>query len=282
MTDRLIINLALTGMVAAKQDNPLLPETAQEIADDCARCHDLGVSIVHVHARSNGMPDYRKTAFGAIVRRIRERCPDLVICVSCSGRTFPDLMRRSEVLDLSGEEQPDLASLTLGSLNFSRQPSINSPETIKALALRMQERGIKPELEAFEIGMVDTARRLISEGSLVSDRPYFNLFLGSRGTLDCKPLNLGVMLAALPSGSIWSAAGIGRYQLPANLMAIAAGGHVRTGLEDCLYMDQEKTKPASNPRLVERIVAIARATGREPASPVETRNLLGLVKRSGA
>ena len=282
MTDRLIVNLALTGMVAGKADNPWLPESVREIAEDCVRCCDLGVSIVHVHARTDGAPDYRKETYRAIVRQIRESCPDLVICVSCSGRTFPDIAQRADVLELSGDDRPDLASLTLGSLNFPRQPSINSPETIASLARRMRENGIKPELEAFEVGMVDTARRLLAEGVLHDTPPYLNLFFGSRGTLDCTPLNLGAMLAALPPGSVWSAAGIGRHQLAANLMAIAAGGHVRTGLEDNLYMDVGRTDPASNVRLVERVVAIARAAGREPATPREARLILGLTEQGRA
>lgn len=281
MADRLIVNLALTGMVATKADNPLLPETAQEIAEDCGRCRDLGVSVVHVHARTDGAPDYRKETYRTIIRRIRERCPDLVICVSCSGRTFPDFAQRADVLQLSGDDRPDLASLTLGSLNFPRQASINPPDIITALARRMQERGIMPELEAFEVGMVDSARRLLAEGILRAPL-YFNLFLGSRGTLGCTPLNLGAMLAALPPDSVWSAAGIGRHQLAANMMAIAAGGHVRTGLEDNLHMDAGKNDSASNARLVERIVAIARAAGREPASPNEARSLLGLAAPSPA
>ena len=278
MSDKLIINLALTGMVARRSDNPALPETAEEIAADCARCADAGVSIVHIHARDDGEPTHRREIYAGIIAAIRRRCPDLLICVSCSGRTQPELDKRAEVLQLEGAEKPDLASLTLGSMNFPAQVSANSPATIVGLAETMARCGITPELEAFEVGMIDYARSLIDAGVL--RRPYhFNLFFGSRGSLALSPLNLGTMLAALPAGATWAAAGIGRHQLNANVMAIAAGGHVRLGLEDNLFMDAARTDPATNLRLVERLATIARSMGREPATAAEARAIIGLPAR---
>jgi uncharacterized protein (DUF849 family) len=149
---------------------------------------------------------------------------------------------------------------------------------IEALATRMQERGIVPEIEVFDLGMLDYARYLIDRKVL---RPpfYVNVLLGSRGTLAATPLNLALMMQALPQGATWAGAGIGRFQFPVNAMAVTMGGHVRVGLEDNLYMDAGKTQPATNAALVERIVALGRAAGREPASPDEARAAIGLQPR---
>jgi 3-oxoadipate:acetyl-CoA acetyltransferase len=272
----LIVNVALTGMVPTKADNPAVPITPAEIVEDAQRCVQAGASIVHVHARDeDGAPTWRAEVYAEIVGGIRERCPAVIVCVSTSGRMWSELERRAEVLDLEGELRPDLASLTLGSLNFPKQASVNEPVTIVALAERMRERGIVPELEIFDLGMTDYARFLVERGVL---RPpfVFNVLLGSLGTLAATPLNLAVVTGALPEGSVWASAGIGRFQLPMNALAIAAGGHVRVGLEDNLWLDNEKTRPATNLALVERLVSIARAAERPIATPTEARELIGL------
>jgi 3-keto-5-aminohexanoate cleavage enzyme len=272
----LIVNAALTGMVPTKADNPALPVTPEEIAEDAERCLDAGASIVHVHARDeDGRPTWRAEVYAEIVAGIRERRPDAIVCVSTSGRLWSDFERRAEVLDLDGALRPDLASLTLGSLNFPGQASVNEPDTIVRLAERMAERGIVPELEVFELGMVDYAKHLISRGVL---RPpfSFNLLLGSRGTLSASLLHLGLLTEALPEGSVWAGAGIGRFQLGVNALSIAAGGHARVGLEDNLWLDGRKERPASNVALVHRLVGIAEACEREVATPAVARDLIGL------
>ncbi|MHC4847838.1 MAG: beta-keto acid cleavage family enzyme, partial [Planctomycetota bacterium] len=236
----------------------------------------FGVSVVHLHAREpDGTPTHRADAYARIIEAVRARAPDLIICVSCSGRNVQDLQRRSEVLELDGDAKPDMASLTLGSMNFPGQPSVNAPEVIAGLAARMAEKGIKPELEVFEVGMIDVSHYLLRTG-LLTDPLFFNILLGSRGTAALNPLNLGTMLAALPSGASWGLAGIGDYQLRANTMALCSGGHVRVGLEDNVWYDAERTTLATNPMLVERIADLARTLGRRPATPGEARAILGL------
>lgn len=272
----MILNLAATGMVPMRERTPHVPLTPDEIAEDCARGRELGVSVVHLHAREpDGTPTYRKEVYARIIAAVRERAPDLVVCVSCSGRNVPDLERRSEVLDLDGDLKPDMASLTLGSMNFPGQVSVNTPEVIAGLATRMAEKGIRPELEVFEVGMIDAAHYLLRKKILTSPL-YFNILLGSRGTAALNPLNLGTMLAALPDGASWGLAGIGDYQLRANTMAICSGGHVRVGLEDNIWYDAERTTLATNPMLVERVADLARTIGRRPATPTEARAILGL------
>lgn len=275
----LIVNLAPTGMVPSVRDNASLPVTAEAIAADAARCRALGASIVHLHARdADGTATWRPEIYREIIVAVRRQAPDLVICVSTSGRTFKAFEQRAAVLDLDGDARPEMASLTLGSMNFPTQASVNEPAMIEALATRMQERGIVPEIEVFDLGMLDYARYLIDRKVL---RPpfYVNVLLGSRGTLAATPLNLALMMQALPQGATWAGAGIGRFQFPVNAMAVTMGGHVRVGLEDNLYMDAGKTQPATNAALVERIVALGRAAGREPASPDEARVAIGLQPR---
>jgi len=277
----LIVNLAPTGMVPTTRDNPSLPVTPEAIARDARACRELGMSIIHLHARdADGSPTWRPEAYAAVIESVRALVPDVIVCVSTSGRTFSQFEQRSAVLDLDGHVKPDMASLTLGSMNFPTQASVNEPAMIEALATRMQERGIVPELEVFDLGMLDFARYLIGRGIL---RPpyYVNVLLGSRGTLAATPLNLALAVQSLPPSCTWAATGIGRFQFQTNALAVTMGGHVRVGLEDNLFMDANRTELASNVSLVSRIVTLAHAAGREPASPDEARRLIGLPPRTG-
>ena len=277
--DPLIINLAPTGMVPMPRDNAHVPVTTHAIGRDVAACRTLGAAIVHLHARdADGLPTWRPDAYREVITQVREQAPDVVVCVSTSGRTFGEFDQRAAVLDLDGDVKPEMASLTLGSMNFPTQASVNEPAMIERLARRMQERGIMPELEVFDLGMLDYARYLLDRQIL---RPpcYVNILLGSRGTLAATPLNLATMVHALPAGTTWAATGIGRFQFPVNAMAVTMGGHVRVGLEDSLYMDADKRRLASNTSLVERIAGLAHAAERRVASPEEARSLIGLPRR---
>ena len=275
--EKLIINAAITGIVPTQADNPNVPITPDEIVADVRRCQDAGASIVHVHARdADGQPTYKKETYYEIMTRIREECHGLLICGSASGRVYKEFWQRAEVLSPGPGCQPDLASLTLGSMNFPQQVSVNAPDTIQKLAQAMNERGIVPEWELFDLGMVDYAHFLIKKGIL--SKPYYaNILLGSLGTLGATPYNLAVMVRALPEGTVWSGAGIGRFQFFVNSLAVTMGGHVRVGLEDNLFYDPvERTQPATNPGLIERVVQVARAIGREIASPDEARRIIGI------
>lgn len=274
--DSLIINLAPTGMVPTKELTPHVPVSTEEILEDVARCRALGVAIVHVHARDrDGKPSHRAELFAPIIAGIRAIDPELVVCVTCSGRYAVDLESRAEVLMLEGDEKPDMASLTLGSNNFARQASVNAPATIKGLAERMRERGIMPELEVFEPGMVSFGRHLVDTGLLESPC-YVNVLLGNPGTARLSPGSLGAFLAEMPGDWTWALAGIGRHQLPANAMAISAGGHVRVGLEDNIWFDHARTTLATNAQLVQRVARLADELERPLATPAEVRSRLGL------
>ena len=278
----LIINLAPTGMVPTREQNASLPVSPEQIADDAVSCLVAGVSIIHLHAReSDGSPTYRSDIYRDVIMRVRERCPDIIICVSTSGRNFKSFEQRSEVLGLDGDAQPEMASLTLGSLNFPQQASVNEPAMIKRLADAMNERGIVPELEVFDFGMIDYAKYLI-ERKVLREPFYFNILLGSLGTLSATAFHLATAVMSLPAGATWAGAGIGRFQFSVNSMAITMGGHVRVGLEDNLLFDPETKEPATNRSLVERLSTLAGAAGRRIATPDEARSMIGLKARAPA
>lgn len=277
--EKLIINAAITGMVPTKRDNPHVPVTVEEIVADTKRCCDAGASIVHVHARDeDGRPTCQRDVFAEIFAGIREACPGLMISATTSGRIHKEFTRRSQVLELKGDLKPDLASLTLGSMNFPTQASVNDPKTIQDLAATMRKRGIVPELELFDLGMVDYASYLIDR-EILEPPFYANILLGSLGTLAATPHNLTTMVRALPDKTTWSAAGIGHFQFFVNGMAITMGGHVRVGLEDNIWYDDDRTQPATNAGLIERLVKLAHCVGREIASPDETRAMIGMPAR---
>jgi 3-keto-5-aminohexanoate cleavage enzyme len=272
----LIVNVALTGMVPMPDRAPHVPITTEQILEDVERCARLGASVLHVHARGgDGRPEWRRDAYAPIVEGIREIDPHLVVCATTSGRLEGAIDRRADVLELEGPARADMASLTLGSNNFRDSASVNPPEVIEELARRMRSRGIRPELEAFEPGMVRHGA-VLAERGLIAEPAHVNFLLGGSGTAPLTVPSLSAFLAELPAGWSWALGGIGRHQLAANLLAIPLGGHVRVGLEDNIWFDRERKRPASNSDLVERIARAAELAERPLATPAEARRLLGL------
>lgn len=272
----LIINSALTGIIPSKKDNQHVPISPAEIAQDAKRCYEAGTRIVHVHARdADGNATWDPSVYAEVIGGIREACPELIVCTSTSGRNFSEIEKRSAVLQLKGKLRPDMASLTLGSMNFPKQASVNPPAVVQGLAQIMHENGIKPELEVFEPGMIDYAHYLI-EKSVLKPPFYFNLFLGSLGTTSAKPANLVNMVNSLPEGTVWAAAGVGRFQLYVNALSVAMQGNVRVGIEDNIWFDARRTRAATNVDLVSRIAGIARTMGRRLATAAEVRAALGI------
>jgi uncharacterized protein (DUF849 family) len=272
---KFILNFAPIGMIPTKQMTPFVPISPDEIVSEVLNAVNLGVNMVHLHARdpATGEPTYKKEIYAEIIRGIRKKEKDLVLCVSTSGRHFNEFEKRSDCLNLEGELKPDLASLTLSSVNFNKQASVNSPQMIQDLARKMLERGIRPELEAFDLGMINYAKYLIRK-QLLKPPYYFNLILGNIACAQADMLHLGLMIKELPEGSIWSVGGVGQYQLQMNIMAVAAGGGVRIGLEDNIWHDQERTRLATNRDLIQRIISIAQAMGRDPFSLKEARRFI--------
>jgi 3-keto-5-aminohexanoate cleavage enzyme len=277
-----IINLAPTGMIPTKAMNPAVPVTPDEIIKDVRRCADLGISMAHLHARAaDETPTYEKEIFAEIITGIRETHPELVLITTTSGRTYQEFEQRSQALDLDGDLKPDMASLTLSSVNFNKTASINSPDMIMRLADKMQTNGIKPELEIFDLGMVNFAHYLITKG-LLEPPYYFNILLGNIAAAQAKLLHLGVIVSELPEDSVFCVAGIGNAQADMNALGIVMGHGARVGLEDNVWYDTGRTSLATNSMLVERAISVATTLGREVATPSDVRKLLKLQAPVGA
>ena len=278
----LIINFTPTGMIPSKDITPFVPITESEIIDDVFKAWELGITMVHIHARdsktgesSNNVEIYEK-----IIEGIRSFAPELIICVSLSGRIFKDFEVRAAPLQLQGRLKPDMGSLTLSSLNFNKQASVNEPKTIIGLASKMKELGILPELEAFDVGMINYAKYLIKK-EIIYPPYYFNLIFGNIACAQADLLHAGIMINDLPENSIWSFGGIGNFQLTMNSIAIVFNGGVRVGLEDNIYFDAERTKLAKNIDLIKRIHNIAQVHNRKIMSPKKLRKLLNLKDGNG-
>ena len=280
--DKLIVNFTPTGMIPTKKMTPFVPIMVSEIIENVHQATEIGITMVHLHARDemSGEPTYKKEIYAEIIEGIRKYAPKLVICVSLSGRTFSKLEQRADPLYLEGNLKPDMGSLTLSSLNFNNIASTNSPKMIQDLAAVMKDRKIMPELEAFDIGMINYANYL-EKKQLIKPPYYFNLLLGNIACAQADLLHTGIMIRDLPDNSVFSLAGIGNNQLKMNSLSIAIGGGVRVGLEDNIWFNASRTKLATNSELLERIHIIAKANSREIMCPKEFREMMNLESGNG-
>lgn len=275
-TPELILNLAPTGMVPTRKMSAHVPLQPDEIIADVLACAATGISSVHLHARDEqGMPTHSKEIYARIIGGIREKRPDLVICVSCSGRNGASFAQRTEVLSLNGDLRPDMASLTLSSMNFASGASLNAPDTVIALAQEMQSHGIKPEFEIFDLGMVNMLNYLINR-SLAEPPFYANIILGNLATAQARFLDIGCLLSALPAEVTYSLGGVGQSQFIVAGMAAAAAPGARIGLEDNLWMDVDRAIPASNLAMVKKAHLLASLHDRKIMTPIDLRKRLGL------
>ena len=244
-----IINFCPTGMIPTKEINENTPISPQEIIEQTHEAYELGISIVHLHAReADQQPTYKKSVYATILEGIRSHCPGLSLCCSTSGRNFPELEKRSEVIEL----YPDMCSLTLSSLNFVQSASINSPQVIDGLLEKMIAYGVHPELECFDLGMINYGKYLLHKKGL-KDRAYWNLIFGNIAGFQPNLAQIGAALNEIPEDHFVGLGGIGKFQLETNALAIAAGLGVRVGLEDNTWWDRQKTKKASNIMLLQRV-----------------------------
>jgi uncharacterized protein (DUF849 family) len=277
-----IVNFTPTGMIPMKEMTPYVPISINEIVEDVHAAWEIGITMVHLHARDErtGEPTYRAEVYRDIIEGIRKFSRDLVVCVSLSGRTFQEFEKRAEPLQIDGDVKPDMGSLTLSSVNFNRIASVSSPGMIQSLAREMKRRGILAELEAFDVGMINYAKYLERKG-LLEPPHYFNLLLGNIACAQADLLHAGLMVRDLPPHSYWSMAGVGDAQLMMNAIAIASGGGVRVGLEDSIWYDSSRTKLARNADLIRRIHRLAEASEREIMTPGELRTLFHLENGDG-
>ena len=233
-----IINFTPTGTQTTR-DNSLAPLIPNEIIDSVHEANELGISIVHLHARDEVTLDntYKKEVYQRIIEGIKIYCPELLICVSLTGRNFPELEKRAEVLQL----HPDMGSLTMSSLNFPSGTSVNQPETILGLIEQMDKYGVQPEIECFDPGMLNYTNYLISKNVLKAPH-HINVILGNIYNGQCDFGTLSTIKNNLPSNSFTCLGGIGSQQLKANTYGLLDFDGIRIGLEDNLYYkDREKT-----------------------------------------
>lgn len=247
--DTIVVNFCPTGMVPTKKMNASVPISVSEIVEETQAAFEIGITIVHLHARNDDeTPTYKKNVYRDIFEGVRKHCHGLIICGSSSGRNWPEFERRSEVLEL----MPDMCSLTLSSLNFMHQSSINEPDMIVRLALKMKELGVNPELECFDLGMINYGQYLIRKGILEGPH-YWNLLFGNIAGMQANLPALSAALQEVGNHDVVALAGLGPDQLKINAMAIAMGYGIRIGLEDNLWYDAKKIIPATNLMLLERV-----------------------------
>lgn len=268
--DKLIITAALSGAEVTREQQSALPITPDEIAQAAQACAEAGASIVHVHARlPDGTPTQDKETYRQIIAAVRARC-DVIVQVSTGGAVGMTPAERLAPVTL----KPEMATLSMGSVNFGGDVFLNHPADMAVFLRAMQEHGVKPELEIFDTGMLSTALRWLQKGVL-SGPQHFDFVLGIPGGMAGTSEALMYLKAQLPANATWTVAGIGAAQLPLGTLAIVLGGHVRVGFEDNVYYRKGELA-SSNAQLVARIARISRELDRPVATPDEARNILGL------
>lgn len=247
--NKIIINFCPTGMVPTKKMTAHVPLAPDEIIEQVHEAYEIGITIAHLHARDPlGLPSSCKNIYREIFEGVRKHCPNLVICGSSTGRNFPEFEKRSEVIEL----QPDMCSLTLGSLNFLSQASVNTPDMIIQLAEKMKAYGVVPELECFDLGMINFGKYLIHKG-IIEGPYYWNLLFGNIAGFQGTFSHIASALNEIPQDHFLSLAGLGSSQLPVNAAAIAMGYGVRVGIEDNMWWDAERSCLCTNIDLIRRI-----------------------------
>lgn len=267
-----IITVAPTGAWPSKKDNPNIPLTPAEIADDVYDCWNAGAAVAHLHMRDNqGAGTMDREKFKETVSRIRDRCDILLNLTTSGALDATDETRMAHFIEL----KPELASFDAGSMNWMHKTLfINRPDFLEALGRTMMENGVKPEIEIFDAGMIYNAEYYLKKGVLQAPA-HFQFVLGAAGGIGGSVENLVFLKGLLPKGSTWSAFGVGRESVPIMLATIAMGGHVRVGMEDNVYYSRGRLAD-SNAQFVERAARLIADSTRGVASPDEARRILGV------
>ena len=270
--EKLIITAAICGAEVMKEHNPAVPYTIDEIVREARSAYEAGASIIHLHVRwDDGTPTQDKGRFKEAIDAIRAAIPDVIIQPSTGGAVGMTNDERLQPLEL----QPEMATLDCGTLNFGGDDIfVNTENTIIYFAERMNELGVKPELEVFDKSMIDMALRLHKKG-FIKKPMHFDLVQGVNGGIGGDLRDFLFMRESLPPDATYTVAGVGRYEFPLATAAIIDGGHVRVGLEDNVYLSKG-VLAISNGELVEKVVRMAKELGREIANPHEARQILGL------
>ena len=289
MSNEVILTCAVSGGHNNQGKHPNYPITPEHIANDCINAAKAGAAIAHIHVRDpeTGMRSGDPALFREVVERIRDSGSKVLINLTTSegarfspgevdaaiGGPGTTLIQPLERLHHIEALRPDICTLDVGTFNFGETIFVNTPAHLRIMAKRIQELGVKPEIEVFEPGHIMFAHKLIEEG-LIDGVPMFQLCLGIPHASPATPEILSVMKNLLPANANWSAFGISRFEFSIVAQSAGQGGNCRVGLEDNLYLD--KGEFAINVQLVERAVRIIREIGREPATPAQAAERLGI------
>ncbi|WML78906.1 3-keto-5-aminohexanoate cleavage protein [Streptomyces sp. VNUA74] len=294
VTENVIITCALTGAGDTVRKSPHVPVTPEQIARDAVAAAGAGAAVVHIHVRDpgTGAPSRDPKLYREVVERVKETGTDVVINLTAgmggdlvvdpddplTHLPGTDLVGGLERLPHVEDLLPDICTLDCGSLNFGDGSNlyVSTPDMLRAGARRIQELGVRPELEIFDTGQLWFAKQLLAEG-LLDDPTVFQLCMGIPWGAPADPGVLQSMVNMLPDGARWASFALGRMQMPWVAQSILLGGHVRVGLEDNLYLG--KGHKATNAQLVERAVTITESLGARVATPDEARATLGLKPR---
>ncbi|MEF9922422.1 MAG: 3-keto-5-aminohexanoate cleavage protein [Anaerovoracaceae bacterium] len=270
--EKLIISACICGAEVTKEQNPNVPYTVEEIVREAKSAYDAGAALIHLHVRyDDGTPTQSTARFQECYDAIRKECPDVIIQPSTGGAVGMTDLERLESTDIV--PTPEFATLDCGTCNFGGDEVFtNTDNTIFNFAKIMKERGIKPELEVFDKGMIDTALKADKKGLLVHPL-HFDFVLGVQMTATIR--DLVFMVESLPAGSTWTATGLGKNAWHIAAATISLGGHVRVGFEDNLYMEKG-VLAESNGQMVAKAVELAKLLGRPVATPTEAREILSL------
>ena len=291
MNHDVIITCPITGAGDAWAKHPDLPVTPEQIAEAVITAAQAGAAVAHIHVRDpeTGQGSRDVDLFSDVVERVRASDTDVIINLTAGmgGAWFPnnngdpstpgpgtDMVGPEERLAHVNKLRPDICSIDCGTMNFGdNEIYISTPEYLRTMAGLVQEWGVKPELEVFDLGHISLARQLIAEG-LIDDPPLFQICLGIPWGADANADSMIAMRNALPPGANWAGFGVGRMEMPMVAQAVLLGGNVRVGLEDNLYL--EKGVLASNADLVTRAREIIERLGAAVATTDEARETLGL------
>ena len=284
VSDKLIICVSPTGNFHGKEANPNLPLQPDEIAEEVYRSWNEGASIAHIHARDKeGIATNDPEVFSEIDRRIREKECDIIIQHSTAPAFLPGVTVDEGCRSLEADPEMGSLNMGLGSARFGEQEELINEWTrsfIEKWSGHMQEKAIKPELEVYNHGQMEEVYLIINQGLL--KKPYWISFVMdmhriAQGSVRYTPKNLMHYLDLLPDEAMFSVLAIARAELPATTMSILLGGHLRVGFEDNIYYKKGELAQ-SNAQLVARAARLGKELGREPASPQEAREILGIPK----
>ncbi|MCB5229394.1 MAG: 3-keto-5-aminohexanoate cleavage protein [Candidatus Cloacimonetes bacterium] len=271
----LVLTAAITGAETTREAQPNLPITPEEQAAEAKACYEAGAKVIHLHVREeDGTPSQRLDRFKESIEAIRAAVPDIIIQISTGGAVGEPFEKRLAPLAL----KPDMGTLNAGTLNFGDDIFINHPHDIVRLAEAFKEYNVVPEVEVYESGMIDYVARLVKRGIITQTPLHVQFVLGVPGGMSGKPANVLYMaqhLAEEIPGATWAVAGIGRWHIPASMMAMTLGGHIRVGFEDNIFY-HKGVIAESNAQLVARMARIAQEIGRPLATMAEARAILGL------